>query len=296
VASSDLRRDQSSVSGEESSRFVDGDCGNCGAPMVGPYCSLCGEKKFTRHDYTLGHLAEETLDVFTHFDSRFLRTLKVLLTKPGELSKAYFHGGRSRYTKPLTLFVILNLFFFAIQPHTGLLSYRYADYMNFPRYAALVRNHLAVTGEPPQSYVARFNTNQQNQKKSLLLVSVPVLAVVMAVLFLGTPRTYAEHLVFLIQVYAFLLIFLVALSGLTFLLPRLIGSAPHQVNQFFRSETVIIVPMIAALTIYIYSGLRRAYDASRLRAALTAFVLACAVGPLTGLFLNLLFFVTFWTT
>jgi len=264
--------------------------------MTGPYCSQCGEKKFTHHDYSLGHFAEETLDVFTHFDSKFLRTLKMLLTKPGELSNAYFHGGRSRYTKPLTLFVILNLFFFIIQPHTGLLSYRYADYMKFPHYAALVRNHLTLTGESPQSYVARFNANQQNQKKSLLLVSIPVLAVVMAILFIGTSRTYAEHLVFLVQVYAFLLIFLAALAGLTFLLPWLIGSPPHQVNQFFRSEMVIIIPMIAALTIYIYSGLRRAYEASRLRAALTAVVLACAVGPLTGLFLNLLFFVTFWTT
>ncbi len=268
--------------------------------MNGPYCSQCGERKFNRHDYSLGHFAGETLDVFTHFDSKLLRTLRVLLMRPGELSNAYFHGGRSRYTKPLTLFVIINLIFFLIQPHTGLLRYRYPDSMNNPHYAALVRQHLAATGEPEQSYVARFNTNLQNQKKSLLIVSVPVLAVVMALLFVGTPRTYAEHIVFSVQVYAFLLIFIAALAGVTillaFVLSRVMGALPRQADQILRSEAVIFVPLISALTIYIYNGLRRAYGASRWRAGLAGFVLACAVGPLTGVYLNLLFYPAFWTT
>jgi hypothetical protein len=82
---------------QEPRAFSAGVCGNCGAQLTGPFCSQCGEKKFSRQDYSLGHFVEEAIDGLTHFDSRFLRTLKLLLTKPGELSNAFFHGGLSVY-------------------------------------------------------------------------------------------------------------------------------------------------------------------------------------------------------
>jgi hypothetical protein len=268
--------------------------------MVGPYCSQCGEKKLTRNDYSLGHFAEETIGVFTHLDTKFLRTLKVLLTKPGELSNAYFHGGRSRYTKPLTLFVIINVVFFIVQPHTGLLHYKYLDYMTERHYAAVVNAHLARTKEPQQTYAARFDAHLQNQKKSLLIFSVPVLAIVMALIFLGTHRAYAEHLVFSVQVYTFLLIYLavlvVAVGLVLVTLPPIFGAGAAPLTRAVQSEAVVIAITIIGLTAYMYVGLRRAYDASRLRAALSAFILAWAVGYLTGVYRKALFYATFWTT
>ena len=267
--------------------------------MAGPYCSQCGEKKLTRKDYSLAHFAEEALGVFTHLDTKFLRTLKVLLTRPGELSNAFFHGGRSRYTKPLTLFVIINVVFFIVQPHTGLLRYKYLNYMAERHYAALVNAHLADTKEPQQTYAARFDAHLQNQKKSLLIFSVPVLALVMALIFLGTHRAYAEHLVFSVQVYAFLLIYLAALVvavGLLLLTLGIFGPAAEPLTHAVQSEAVVIALTIVGLTIYMYLGFRRAYDASRLRAALSAFFLAWAVGYLTGVYRKALFYATFWTT
>jgi hypothetical protein len=276
-----------------------GRCGNCGTPLSGPFCSRCGEKKLTREDYSLSHLLEETLDVLTHFDSRFLRTLKVLFTKPGELSNAYFRGGRSRYTKPLTVFVIINIVFFVIQPHTFLLQDRYNNYIKIPSYSARVRNHLLATKEPEQTYAARFNTNLQNQKKSLLIVSVPLLAIVMVPVFFGTRRTYAEHLVFSIQVYTFVLIFLAATVAVFFPLVRLlraIGPAGVSVLKVIGSDSGITGMLLAGLTIYIYLALRRAYETSRLRSALSALILAWAVAILIGVYHEAAFFATFWTT
>ena len=276
------------------------ECGNCRVPLQGPYCSQCGEKKISPRDYSLPHFAEELVGVFTHLDTKFLRTLKALFTKPGELSRAYFHGGRSRYTKPLTVFVIINVVFFIIQPHTGLLRYKYSNYINDRHYVAMVRAHLLATKEPEQIYAARFNANLQNQKKSLLIVSVPVLAMVMAVLFIGTRRTYAEHLVFSVQVYAFLLSYLVAivfavLFPLTLLIGTVAPSAAPAV-RLLESELGITVLTITALTIYMYHGLRRAHNASRPRAGLSAFALAWTIGFLTGAYRNALFYATFWTT
>lgn len=277
-----------------------GECGNCSALLTGPYCSQCGEKKLTAKDYSLSHFAEETLDVFTHLDSKFLRTLKVLFTKPGELSNAYFRGGRSRYTKPLTVFVIINIIFFIVQPHTGLLRYKYNNYMNSPAYSARVREHLLSTKEPEQTYATRFNANLHNQKKSLLIVSVPLLALAMAVLFIGTRRRYAEHLVFSVQVYTFLLVYLTA-AVFVLIIPLVTllsnagpGAAPAM--RLLDSEPGITIVTITGLTTYMYLGLRRAYDASRVRAALSAFLLGWVILLLTGVYHNALFYATFWTT
>ena len=288
------------VSAAESGASSFGPCGNCETTLSGPFCSQCGEKKVSAKDYSLSHIVEEALPEFITFDSRFLRTLKLLFTKPGQLSNAYFHGGRSRYTKPLTLFIIINVIFFLVQPHTGLLRYKYAQYMNERAHATAVLAHLRQSGESQQSYAARFNANLQNQKKSLLIVSVPVLAFFMARLFVGSGRTYAEHLVFSVQVYAFLLSYLAAVVLLVLfpsaMLVRATGPSADPFMRIMDSELGITAFLISGLTVYMYLGFRRAYNAPRLRAAASALILPWIVAYLTGVYHNALFYVTFWTT
>jgi len=283
----------------ESGAVSFGACGNCGAQLTGPFCSQCGEKKFSAHDYSVAHLFEEVLDGLTHFDTRFLRTLKVLITRPGELSRAYFQGGRSRYTKPLSLFIIINVVFFFVQPHTGLFGYKYAQYVSIPRYSLTVQDHLRKTGEAELVYAARFNENLQHQKKSILIVAVPVLAAAMSLLFIGLGRTYAEHLVFSVQVYAFLLAYLAIVIlgilfpivfGLTWLFPnvrrlRLLGGE-------FAIDTVLGVGLFT----YVYLGLRRAYETSRTRSAISAALLSFAVVLTIIAYHTVLFYLTFWST
>jgi hypothetical protein len=268
--------------------------------LTGPFCSQCGEKKFTKHDYSVSHLVEETVDGLTHFDTRFLRTLNVLFTRPGELSNAYFHGGRSRYTKPLSLFIIVNVIFFFIQPHTALLGYKYAHYMSISRDASLVHEHLRETGEAEATYEAGFNGNLQQQKKSILIVAVPVLAVVMLGLCFRSGRTYAEHLVFSVQVYAFFLAYLAAttlliLFPLMFALMRLFP-AEEQQFRVLGSEQAIDTVLLSGLVVYLYLGLQRAYQLSRLRSAIDAAVLSVTVVVTIVAYQVALFYLTFWTT
>jgi hypothetical protein len=273
-------------------------CGNCGAALSGPFCSKCGEKKVSAKDYTIGHVVEEVFGEFTHLDSRFLRTLKLLFTKPGQLSNAFFHGGRSRYTKPLTVFIIINVIFFFVQP--GVFSFKYAQYMKNPAHAAAVHTQLSQSGESQQSYRARFDANLQNQKKSLLIVSVPLLALFMAILFVGSGRTYAEHLVLSVQVYAFLLAYLAAVAFLmrlfVVMVVRAFGTAAVPIARALESQFAIDAIILIGVATYMYLGFRRAYQASRTRGAAAAVALGFVVGGLFMAFQIALFYVTFWTT
>ncbi|MBT8048518.1 MAG: DUF3667 domain-containing protein [Xanthomonadales bacterium] len=87
------------------------DCLNCGTDLKGPFCYFCGQpdKNLMRFFPALmRELLEDTLD----FDSRFLRTLKPLLFKPGKLTRDYLDGRRFRYVPPLRLYIFSSIAFF----------------------------------------------------------------------------------------------------------------------------------------------------------------------------------------
>jgi hypothetical protein len=90
-------------------------CENCGTPLYGPHCHACGQpiKGLVRH---FSSVLGDFFDTVFNIDSRVLRTLGPLLTRPGFLSLEYFAGRRVRYVTPMRLFLFLSLvMFFAIQ-------------------------------------------------------------------------------------------------------------------------------------------------------------------------------------
>jgi hypothetical protein len=90
-------------------------CENCGAPLYGEHCHACGQptKGLVRH---FSSVLGDFFDTVFNIDSRVLRTIGPLLTRPGFLSLEYFAGRRVRYVTPMRLFLFLSLvMFFAIQ-------------------------------------------------------------------------------------------------------------------------------------------------------------------------------------
>jgi len=90
-------------------------CENCGVPLQGEHCHACGQptQGLVRH---FSSILGDFFDTVLNIDSRVLRTLGPLLTRPGYLSMEYFAGRRVRYVTPMRLFLFLTLLaFFAIQ-------------------------------------------------------------------------------------------------------------------------------------------------------------------------------------
>jgi hypothetical protein len=83
-------------------------CLNCGTLLQGPFCHYCGQpdKNFLRF---FPVLLRELLEDFLDFDSRFMRTMKPLLFKPGKLTRDYLDGRRFRYTPPLRLYIFSSI-------------------------------------------------------------------------------------------------------------------------------------------------------------------------------------------
>src|SRR5882672_9429477 len=96
---------------------TDSTCIACGTKLKGNYCWKCGEKKLNpAKDYALYKFIEQTVDGFTHFDSKFLRSFKALLFKPGFLTLEFIHGKRLHYMKPVQIFIIASVLFYFFFP------------------------------------------------------------------------------------------------------------------------------------------------------------------------------------
>ena len=96
-----------------------GHCANCGHPMIGPYCAVCGQPINT-HRRSLKHLLHEFFKDIVSFDSRILRTVRALVIEPGELPLAFREGRTQRYMPSVRLYFFVSLLFFLFLSVTGI--------------------------------------------------------------------------------------------------------------------------------------------------------------------------------
>ncbi|WP_170860407.1 DUF3667 domain-containing protein [Duganella sp. CF458] len=87
-------------------------CANCGTPVTANYCGNCGQKGHL-HKSVL-HLGEELIHGLLHFDTKGWRTLPLLIARPGQLTRRYIDGQRTRFVSPLALFLFMMFFMFFV--------------------------------------------------------------------------------------------------------------------------------------------------------------------------------------
>jgi len=88
-------------------------CQDCGAPISGNYCANCGQE--TRIEVpSVRQFAHELMDQYVAVEGKLGRTLRVLLSQPGQLTLDYVQGRRQRYVRPLKLYVSISVVFFGL--------------------------------------------------------------------------------------------------------------------------------------------------------------------------------------
>ncbi|MFI5185467.1 MAG: DUF3667 domain-containing protein [Chitinophagales bacterium] len=88
-------------------------CLNCGTIVVGRFCHVCGQENLEPKE-TVWHLVSHFFNDITHFDGKFFQTLKILLFRPGFLSKEYINGRRASYLNPIRMYVFTSAIFFLL--------------------------------------------------------------------------------------------------------------------------------------------------------------------------------------
>ena len=88
-------------------------CLNCGAQLYDRYCHKCGQEN-VEPKQSLWHLIVHFFNDVTHFDGKFFSTMKLLLAKPGFLSKEWVAGRRASYLDPVRMYIFISTVFFIV--------------------------------------------------------------------------------------------------------------------------------------------------------------------------------------
>ncbi len=102
-------------------------CKNCHTHFNGNYCPECGQG-VKDLDKPFGFIFINFVGDMFAFDTRFFRTIKDLLFKPGYLTKQFFEGKRVRYATPTRLFILSSfILFFLLQIYSNRILNRVID-------------------------------------------------------------------------------------------------------------------------------------------------------------------------
>src|SRR5215472_17199791 len=83
-------------------------CPNCSTALQGKFCHHCGEKDFHAKELSSRHFFEHALEELTHLDSKAFATLRYLFKRPGFLTAEFIAGRKTKYMKPLSLFLVAS--------------------------------------------------------------------------------------------------------------------------------------------------------------------------------------------
>ena len=163
-------------------------CLNCGAELNGKYCHVCGQQAINKIPTVGGFIIEYINHAFI-WDSKFLRTIWLLVRRPGYLTNEFLSGKFVSQEHPLKLnmfllFVFVTLFLFfsntnkldittddrifpAIQVSSLINDEVYAEkIMNGPRDTVLLSAPL-VLGEDYSDFITNLEVIEDIQGESL---------------------------------------------------------------------------------------------------------------------------------
>jgi hypothetical protein len=273
-------------------------CPTCKVTVPTPFCAECGEEPVTPADMTLRGLAAKGLHALTSIDARAARSAGVLLRRPGELTLAWANGIRKPYVAPFQLFLIANVFFFAVQWATNenVFSSSLESHLHQQDWSELAQSslfrRLTTTGMTVAQYEPIFDRAVVLNAKSLILLMAFPFALLLPLAFLRERRPFMTHVVFALHLYTFLLLlFCVALVAAK--LNALLGFGGLNTPMV---DNVLSVLNLGACMVYVYLSARTVYCVTGVRRVATSIALAVAVSAIVLGYRFLLFFITLYGT
>jgi hypothetical protein len=88
-------------------------CRNCGTQAPLKFCPECGQET-TLHPPTLREFLHEFVGHYVALEGALWRTLRLLVTRPGRLTREYLDGRRRQYVLPLRLYLTASFVFFLV--------------------------------------------------------------------------------------------------------------------------------------------------------------------------------------
>jgi hypothetical protein len=224
-------------------------CPNCGSGFLGKFCYKCGEKWSHRHDLKLGHFAGHAIHELTHVDAKVFATFRYLFTRPGYLTVEYVEGRRSRYMKPLSLFLLACALMFladSIHPRSLYNVYWLTQQDKTGKMDAAWEKLAKKTHQPKELVIERVQ--ERIHRVTTIVQFVNVLGMAVVLLALYRKRYFVEHLVLAFHFLAFVYLASVLLWSIDFL--PIAGEKLHWPVLLFKFALFVAYLTLAVRRVY----------------------------------------------
>jgi hypothetical protein len=275
-----------------------GACRNCGGPVGQTFCSACGEKIFVPGEHSLKHFMGDVLNAITFLDTKFLRTLKLMLTRPGAMSYQYVNGKRVSFIKPMSMFFIANLIYFLFPLYNSLNSPLNNQMYQLPhsRIAErMVKEEVKTAKTDLKTFEVAYNQQSTNMAKMVLFLLVLYFSLPLALVNYSKKLFYYDHLMICLELFS--LIILVALVAIPWLLYFFIwvASLAGKDISFVLDNSVSSWILGTTLFYLIFCIEREAYSKTKIVSLSRAAILVALFIVALQSYRASLFFITFWT-
>ncbi|HET7434589.1 MAG TPA: DUF3667 domain-containing protein [Thermoanaerobaculia bacterium] len=151
----------------------------------------------------MSHFVHELTHEILHVDSKLFTTLRLLMTKPGQLTADYFGGRRSRAIGPLRLFLVifaLQFLFLALLPSTSVFRVQNIEKAK-PEITGSLEDVAAMKHMTTDEYREQLNEKWSHTIKLLELIEVVLAGAFLSLLY--RQRHLVEHFVFAAHFFSF---------------------------------------------------------------------------------------------
>jgi predicted RNA-binding Zn-ribbon protein involved in translation (DUF1610 family) len=172
-------------------------CPTCGETITREFCPACGEQKFDRHSFSFRHFAGHAAHELLELDSKILRTVRYLFSKPAFVTAGYLAGKRSRFVNPFRFYVLC----FAL---STLLTSTYHPILDFKNLSNTDRtgklNHALAKlanrkGVPEEVLVQHMNERLHSYYEASKIFNALVMASLLAIFYRKQKWYFGEHAV-----------------------------------------------------------------------------------------------------
>jgi hypothetical protein len=269
---------------ESSSMLV---CKSCKNVFSGNYCNECGEKVLKPADRSFKTFLSNILIAITFADSKMIKTLWLVISKPGFISKEFSEGRRVNYLKPISLFFVLNLIYFFF-PLIQLFNASLTTQLQSPLrllYKPIVAQKIYSMGMNVDSFSLIYNLKTTGLAKLMVMVFVVLASLPLNLLYLKKNRYFTDHVGYTIELACFnLFVNALLLSILTFL----------GLGQYLSENVLSTIFIITNLYFLLRSG-SLFYGEKNWMLSIKSVLMIFCLGLALEVYRSILFFITIWS-
>lgn len=180
-------------------------CKSCHHEFTGNFCNECGEKVLRPADKSFKTVLNNIFLTITFVDSRFIKTLWMVISNPGTLSRDFSNGKRVKHLAPMSLFFVLNLvyFFFPViqlfnaSLNTQLLS----PIRDF--YSNIIAHKIVNMGVDLNSFTLMYNLKTTGLAKLMVMVFVVISSLPLNLLYWKKNKYFTDHVTYAVELACF---------------------------------------------------------------------------------------------